>query len=224
MNITEELFRLKDEKYRDFQAKLIPTVEPKRIIGVRMPLLRKLAKEFAKMPEAEIFMTDLPHKYYEENNVHMLLISEIKDFDKTLCALECFLSYVDNWSTCDMPPMKVFKDNPERLLPYIKKWLKSEHTYTVRYGIKALLDMFLDERFDSAYPELVSEVKSDEYYVNMMIAWYFATALAKQYDAVLPYITEKRLDPWVHNKAIQKAMESFRIDAVKKSFLKKLKR
>jgi len=223
MNIREELFNLKDEEYRKFNSKLIPTVAPELVIGVRTPLLRKLAKEFAKGSEATAFLKQLPHKYYEENNIHALLIAEMDNFNCAIRATEQFLPYVDNWATCDTPSPKVFRQNTQQLLPHIEKWLNSSHTYTVRYGIKALMDMFLDESFDVKYLEMVSRVESNEYYVNMMIAWYFATALAKQPKATLPYVETKRLKKWVHNKTIQKAIESYRIDKNTKDYLKTLK-
>lgn len=224
MDIRTELFRLKDEEYRKFYAKLMPTVKYERIIGVRIPVLRKLAKKFAKTDEAQMFLNQLPHDFYEENNIHALLLAEITDFDSALRETERFLPYIDNWATCDMPPLPAFKNNPFRVLPHVEKWLKSNHTYTVRYAIKVLMDFFMEERFDPRYPEWVCAVKSDEYYVNMMIAWYFATALAKHYDDVLPYITDGRLSLWVHNKTIQKAVESYRINLETKKFLKELRR
>ncbi len=223
MNIREELFKLQDGKYREFHTRLIPTVNHERIIGVRVPMLRKLVKDFAKTPGVEAFLKELPHKYYEEDLVHVLLIGEIKDFDDAIEARERFLPCIDNWAVCDVPMPKVFCRNKERLLPYVEKWLTSKHAYTVRYGIKVLMDLFLDDDFDIKYPEMVSCIKSDEYYVNMMIAWYFATALAKQYDAVLPHIKERKLEPWTHNKTIQKTVESYRIDAETKNYLKTLK-
>lgn len=223
MNIRNELFKLKDEEYRKFQSKLIPTVAPERIIGVRMPMLRKLVKEFLKNGDTECFLMELPHKYYEEDIIHALVIAQICDFEKALTEIWKFLPYIDNWAVCDMPPIRVFAENRRRLLPYVEKWLGSEHTYTVRFGIKVLMDMFLDEDFDSRYPAMVAMVKSEEYYVNMMIAWYFATALAKQYDEVIAYIEEKRLAPWVHNKTIQKAVESYRIGDEVKEYLKTLR-
>ena len=224
MDIRTEVFRLKDEEYRKFYAKLMPTVKYERIIGVRIPVLRKLAKKFAKTDEAQMFLNQLPHDFYEENNIHALLLAEITDFDSALRETERFLPYIDNWATCDMPPLTAFKNNPFRVLPLVEKWLKSNHTYTVRYAIKVLMDFFMEERFDPRYPEWVCAVKSDEYYVNMMIAWYFATALAKHYDDVLPYITDGRLSLWVHNKTIQKAVESYRINLETKKFLKELRR
>lgn len=224
MNVLEKLSEYKDEGYKQFNSKLIPTVDPDLIIGVRTPVLRKFAKEFFKTDESKSFLQSLPHKYYEENNLHAFLVAQIKDFDEALYETKRFLPYIDNWATCDTFMPKVFKKNPEKLLPEIKKWISSEKTYTVRYATGLLMNLFLDEKFSTEYPDMVSEIKSDEYYINMMIAWYFATALAKQYDAVLPYLTEKRLPVWVHNKIIQKAVESYRIPAETKEYLKTLKR
>lgn len=223
MNICEELFSLKEDTYKAFQSRLMPTVNPECIIGVRIPLLRKLVKEFSKQQEAKEFLKELPHRYYEENMVHNLLIGEISEFDEAIIARERFLPYVDNWAVCDLPMPKVFCRNKEKILPYVEKWLTSEHTYTLRYGIKVLMDLFLDNEFDEKYLGMVSRIKSDEYYVNMMISWYFATALAKQSEYVMPYIENKRLATWVHNKTIQKAIESYRIDEKTKEYLKTLK-
>lgn len=227
MNTIEEiqkrLFELQDLKYRDFQCKLMPTVAPDTVIGVRTPELRKLAREFAKTPEAAEFIKILPHKYYEENNLHGFLIETIKDYGQLIEATEAFLPYVDNWATCDLMSPKVFKKHLPELYERIKVWLKSEHTYTVRFGIEMLMSFYLDGEFKEEYPELVAGVRSTEYYVNMMIAWYFATALAKQYEAVLPYIENQRLDKWTHNKAIQKAIESYRITDEQKAYLRSLK-
>ena len=224
MTIFEELTKLSDKNYKEFHKKLIPTISSELILGIRTPVLRKFAKEFSKTSMAEEFLRNSHHKYYEENNLHAFLIEGIKDFDKAIYETERFLPYIDNWATCDMFFPKVFAKNPERILSYIYKWIESEHPYTVRYAIGLLMRMFLDEKFSNKYPETVSRVKSDEYYVNMMIAWYFATALAKQYDTVISYITENRLDIWVHNKAIQKALESNRIDRSTKEYLKGFKR
>lgn len=229
--IQSQLLELQDLKYRDFQCKLMPTVDPETIIGVRTPELRKLAKEFAKTlgvtPEfaspAMEFLKILPHKYYEENNLHGFLIETIKDYDQIIVALDAFLPYVDNWATCDLMSPKVVKRHLPELLEKIREWLKSDRTYTIRFGIEMLMSFYLDEQFRPEYPELVSGVKSQEYYVNMMIAWYFATALAKQYDAVLPYIEQHRLETWTNNKAIQKAIESFRITDEQKAYLRTLK-
>ena len=221
--IREKLFELQDEKYRDFQQGLIPSVEQKEFIGIRTPALRKLAKELYKAGELDEFFKDLPHKYFDENQLHAFAISEIKDFDECMKALEEFLPFVDNWATSDQMSPKVFKKNKEELFSHIKKWLQSDHTYTVRFGIGMLMQHFLDEDFDLSYPEMVAEIRSDEYYINMMIAWYFATALAKQYESVLPFIEEKRLSPWTHNKAIQKSVESYRITDEQKTYLRRLK-
>lgn len=221
--LREKLFALQDLKYREFNSKLMPTVDPETVIGVRTPDLRKLAKEFAKTPEAVEFMKCLPHEYYEENNVHGFIIETIKDYDEAIAQLEIFLPYIDNWATCDLISPKVFKKHLPELLEKIKEWTKSGETYTVRFGIEMLMSHYLDAEFKAEYLEIPALVKSDEYYVNMMIAWYFATALAKQYDAALPYIENARLDKWTHNKAIQKAVESYRITAEQKAYLKTLK-
>ena len=221
--IRERLFELQDEKYRDFQQGLIPSVEQKEFIGIRTPALRKLAKELYKAGDLDEFFKDLPHKYFDENQLHAFAISEIKDFDECMKALEEFLPFVDNWATSDQMSPKVFKKNKEELFSHIKKWLASDHTYTVRFGIGMLMQHFLDEDFDLSYPEMVAEIRSDEYYINMMIAWYFATALAKQYESILPFFEEKRLSPWTHNKAIQKSVESYRITDEQKTYLRRLK-
>ena len=221
--IREKLFELQDEKYRDFQQGLIPTVEQKEFIGIRTPALRKLAKELYKAGDLDEFFKNLPHKYFDENQLHAFAISEIKDFDECMKALEEFLPFVDNWATSDQMSPKVFKKNKEELFSHIKKWLQSDHTYTVRFGIGMLMQHFLDEDFDLSYPEMVAGIRSDEYYINMMIAWYFATALAKQYESILPFIEEKRLSPWTHNKAIQKSVESYRITDEQKTYLRRLK-
>ena len=221
--IQARLFELQDLKYRDFQCKLMPTVDPETVIGVRTPDMRKLAKEFSKSPEAAEFLKISPHKYYEENNLHGHLIDTIKDYDQAISAIDAFLPYVDNWATCDLMSPKVFKKHLPELHEKIKEWLKSSHTYTVRFGIEMLMSFYLDEHFQPEMLELVVGVKSEEYYVNMMIAWYFATALAKQYDATLPVIQEQRLEKWTHNKAIQKAIESYRITNEQKAYLRTLK-
>ena len=221
--IQSQLFELQDVEYREFQRKLMPTVNPETVIGVRTPELRKLAKEFSKTLEAEEFIKILPHKYYEENNLHGFLIEAIKDYDQVIKAIDGFLPYVDNWATCDLMSPKVFKKHLPELYDKIKVWLKSDWTYTVRFGIEMLMSFFLDDHFQPEMPDLVAGVRSKEYYVNMMVAWYFATALAKQYDAALPYIREQRLDKWAHNKAIQKAIESYRISDEAKAYLRTLK-
>ena len=221
--IVAELFRLQDTKYAAFQAKLIPTAEADRIIGVRTPALRALAKKLAKDEDTAAFLTQLPHRYFEEDQLHAFVISLEKDFDKCAADVEAFLPFVDNWATCDQLSPKAFKKEPEKLLSYICTWIKSDKVYTVRFAIGMLMQHFLDERFDPKYADMVAAVRSDEYYINMMIAWYFATALAKQYDSIRPYLEEKRLDDWTHNKAIQKSVESYRITPEQKAYLKSLK-
>ena len=221
--IRQSLFALQDIKYRDFQAKLIPGTDAETMIGVRTPELRKLAKQMLKREEIGEFLQDLPHRYFDENQLHAFIVSGIREYGKCMEELMRFLPFVDNWATCDQMSPGVFKKHKPELLAEIREWLGSEHTYTVRFGIGMLMQHFLDEDFDPAYPELVAGVHSEEYYVNMMIAWYFATALAKQYDAVLPFIEGRRLDPWTHNKTIQKAVESYRISDEQKEYLKSLK-
>lgn len=213
--LLQRLFALQDERYQAFQAKLIPNIAPERIIGVRTPELRKLAKQVG-----DDFKKELPHRYFEENQIHSFMLEREKDFDKAISDVEAFLPYVDNWATCDQLSPKVFSKHKGELLPYVRRWLGSEHTYTIRFGMGMLMQHFLDDAFDSEYPELVAAVQSEEYYVRMMQAWYFATALAKQYDAVLPYIENYRLEKWTHNKAIQKSVESYRITPEQKEHLK----
>ena len=222
-DIRSRLFALQDVPYRDFQVKLFPGCDAARFIGVRTPALRALAKEYGKREETGVFLTDLPHAYFDEDQLHAFLLETVRDFDRCMDAVETFLPYVDNWATCDQLSPKVFRKNKARLLERIKIWLKSERTYTVRFAVGMLMQHFLDPDFDPAYPELVAEIRSDEYYINMMIAWYFATALAKQWDTVLPYLQERRLEPWTHNKANQKAVESRRITAEQKEHLRSLK-
>lgn len=218
--VQTRLFEMQDEKYRKFQAGLMPTVPVERIIGVRTPLLRKYAAEIFKTDYWEDFIKILPHKYYEENNLHGFIIEKIKDFDRCIEEIEKFLPCVDNWATCDCVSPKVFKKSPERLIPYIKKWIDSGKTYHIRFAISMLMTWFLDERFDTQYLDLAVDIKSDEYYVNMMRAWYFATALAKQYDQTVEYIQSRRLDVWTHNKTIRKAIESYRITPEQKEYLR----
>lgn len=221
--VQEALFSMQDLEYRDFHSKLMPTVEKERVIGVRTPMLRKFAKQFAKSGNAEAFLKQLPHTYYEENNLHGFIIEGCKDYDTCVRLLDEFLPYVDNWATCDMMTPKVLKKDLPRLFGKIKEWTAAEHTYTIRYGIGLLMQFYLDEAFMPEYPELVAGIRSEEYYVNMMIAWYFATALAKQYETILPYLEEKCLDVWVHNKTIQKAVESYRITKEQKEYLRTLR-
>ena len=222
-DIQTRLFRLQDKDYQAFSAKLNPTVDPDTIIGIRIPALRALAKELKGSDEAEKFLSVLPHEYFEEYQLHAFLIGYEKDFDKGLLATERLLPYLNSWALTDSIRIKAFDKAPEKLLPHIEKWLKDDHPYTVRYGILCLMNYFLNDRFATRYPDMVATVHSEEYYVRMMQAWYFATALAKQYDAILPYLTEHRLVPWVHNKTIQKAVESYRITAEQKAYLRTLK-
>lgn len=222
--IQTQLFSLQDSGYRDFHAKLIPTVSLDRIIGVRTPALRKLAKSFAKTPEAAAFLRELPHTYYEENNLHGFILETFRDFDLLIGELDRFLPYVDNWATCDTMSPKLFHTHREALLPHIRRWLEAPDVYTVRFAVGTLMTHYLDDAFSPEYPALAASIQSEEYYINMMIAWYFATALAKQYDAVLPYLTEHRLSPWIHNKTIQKAVESRRISQDTKQYLRTLRR
>lgn len=218
--IQKHLFELQDMAYRDFHSRLMPDIDKETVIGIRVPVLRKYAKSIAGTELAEKFIKELPHCYYEENNLHMMLITGIKDYDRCLTEIERFLPYIDNWATCDFPAPKCFEDHKEELLPVIKRWIASSETYAIRYGIGMLMRLYLDEDFDPEYVRLVVGVKSDEYYVNMMIAWYMATALAKQWDAVIPYIEDHCMSDWVHRKTIQKAVESYRITDKQKKYLK----
>lgn len=224
MDIEKLLLSLADEKYKEFHKKLIPTVNEDKIIGIRTPVLRKTAKEIKDSPEAKAFIDTLPHFYYEENNLHAFLVEFIKDYDKAVSETEKFLPYIDNWATCDSFLPEIFKKNKDKLIVKINEWIKSDKTYTIRYAMGLLMSLYLDDDFKTEYAGIVANVSSEEYYVIMMQAWYFATALAKQYDAVLPYFTGKKLSKDVNNKAIQKAIESRRIDADTKAFLKGLKR
>lgn len=221
--VRERLFAMRDLGYRDFHAKLVPNIDKERIIGVRTPALRKFAREFAKNPLAAEFLAALPHEYYEENNLHGFIIARIRDFDECAGEISRFLPYVDNWATCDSLSPRVFAENRARLLPLIDEWLRSRDTYAVRFGIEMLMNHFLDEDFKPEYLAKVATVKSGEYYINMAAAWYFATALTKRYEETLPLFEEKRLDAWVHNKAIQKASESFRVTNGHKAYLRTLK-
>lgn len=224
--IQKRLFELQDQEYAVFQSKLTPNVDPRRFIGVRVPECRKLAKELYKDESDTVteFLTQLPHQYYDENMLHGLLISEIKDFDRCIKFLEAFLPYVDNWAVCDIMSPKCFKKHKNELLAIVKTWIKSSDEYTIRFGIEMLMSHYLDDDFSSEYLKTVATVRSDKYYVNMMIAWYFATALAKQWDSTITYIENAKLDPWVHNKTIQKARESYRITDDQKQYLFSLKR
>ena len=222
-DLHKKLYDLQDLKYRDMQIRIIPNLDPESIIGVRTPELKRMAKELLKAGDYKDFLKELPHQYFEENQLQAFIISEIKELDECMEELEKFLPYVDNWATCDQMSPRIFKKNKEVLLTHIQKWLSSERTYTLRFGVGMLMQHFLDEDYDPKYPEMVSEIRSEEYYVNMMIAWYFATALAKQYESILPFLEERKLDDWTHNKAIQKSVESRRITEEQKNYLKSLK-
>lgn len=224
MTVREELFALQDIAYGDFQAKLTPGIPRELFIGVRVPEVRKLAKKLINEPDTAVFLNELPHKYYDENMLHGLLVSEYRDFDACIAAVDTFLPYVDNWAVCDIMSPKVFKRNKCKLLDKIKEWSASEKTYTCRFGIETLMSYFLDGDFKPEYPDIPASVHSEEYYVQMMIAWFFATALAKQWKDTVPYIENGVLDTRVHNKAIQKAIESYRITPEQKAYLRTLKR
>lgn len=224
LKILDKLFELQDKKYADFHGKLIPHIPKEKIIGVRVPEMRKLAKECFKSEESKLFLSSLPHKYYDENLLHGMLISEIKDYDECINELEKFLPFIDNWAVCDTISPKVFKNNKEKLIEKIKIWISFKGTYVCRFGILMLMKHFLDNDFKPEYLEDVANIKSDEYYVNIMIAWFFATALSKHWEETIVYLERKKLDVWVHNKTIQKARESYRITARQKEYLKGLKR
>lgn len=221
--VRTELAALADQNYREFNSKLMPTVEKSTVFGVRTPVLRKFAKEFFKDPRSNEFLTALPHKYFDENQLHAFLVEQIKDFDRCILAVEDFLPFIDNWATCDCFSPAVFKKEPDRLLPYIEKWLTSSHVYTVRYGVVMLMRYFLGGHFDEKHLKTVADLPTDDYYLSMAVAWFFATALSKQYDAALPYIQDRLLDKATHNRAIQKAVESFRISVKHKAYLKTLR-
>ena len=221
--IIDFLFENREVKYRDFQAKLIPNIKKETVIGVRTPILKAYAKELVKNGKAQAFISVLPHGYFEENQLHAFILSGEKSFEKCIAGVERFLPFVDNWATCDQLRPKCFARNKEALLPYIEKWIKSDETYTVRFAIGMLMCHFLDGDFDEKYLDAVCDIKSEEYYINMMRAWYFATALAKQYEKTLPFIENAALDKWTHNKAIQKAVESYRITDEQKQYLRLLK-
>ena len=223
MEVQNELFKLRDEEYAAFQAKLTPTLPPENFIGVRVPVLRKFAKEYYKNSEHVEFMNELPHKYYDENMLHGLLIEQIKDYDECIKQIDLFLPYVDNWAVCDIMSPKVLKKEKDKLILKIKEWSVSEKIYTCRFGIEMLMSHFLDDDFKNEYLEIPASVKSEEYYINMMIAWFFATALAKQWDDTIHFIENYKLSKWVHNKTIQKACESYRITDEQKEYLRKLK-
>lgn len=223
-DVRARLFAMQDLGYRAFHSKLMPTVPPENVIGVRTPEIRKLARQMSQTPEAEAYLQRLPHRYYEENNLHGALVSLLRDYDRTVEALEAFLPHVDNWATCDLMSPLAFRKHPEPLPEQARRWMASEHVYTARFGIGVLLGFYLDGAFRPEYLEWVSQVRGGAYYVDMMAAWYFATALAKQYDAALPWLEQGKLGAWVHNKTIQKAIESRRITAEQKAYLRTLKR
>lgn len=222
-NLQKELLKISDAGYAKFQSKLTPGIEPELFLGVRVPVLRKFAKSYIKTKESKIFLNELPHKYYDENMLHALLISEMKDFDQIIINLNKFLPYVDNWAVCDIMSPKALKKHKTKLIESIEQWIKSKETYTCRFGIEMLMSFYLDDDFNESYLKIVSKVKSNEYYVNMMVAWFFATALAKKWDATIPYIESNCLDRWTHNKTIQKAIESYRISDDQKQYLSTLK-
>lgn len=221
--IQERLLEQQDIEYRAFQAKLMPGIELSSIIGVRMPIVRKLAKEFAKREDIALFLQTLPHKYYDENNVHGCILADGKDYEQTIASIDAFLPYVNNWATCDMLKPKVFAKHREQLGRDIDRWLASDAVYTKRFGIGMVMTHFLDEDFDADWMEKISDIRSQEYYINMMLAWFYATALAKQWESALPYLTEHRLSRWVHNKTIQKAIESYRISEEQKALLREIR-
>ena len=224
MEIQKELFSRQDKEYMKFLSKLTPNVSEDTIIGVRIPEIRKLAKKLVKNNEYEDFLQELPHKYYDENLLHGAIMSENKDFENCIELLDSFLPFVDNWAVCDTISPKIFKKNKKELIEKIKEWSQSDKTYTCRFGVEMLMTHFLDEDFKKEYLEMVANIHSEEYYVKMVVAWFFATALTKQWDYAVIYLENNRLDVWVHNKTIQKARESLRILEDKKGYLKGLKR
>lgn len=220
MTVSEMLAACASEKYRDFQSKLVPNIPKETILGVKTPEMRRIAKSISGTEEADAFLAELPHKYYEENLVHFFVIAMIRDFDECVEAVETFLPYVDCWPVCDQSSPKAFARNHGKLLPFIRKWIGSEHVYTVRFGIRMLMNEFLGEDFKPECLDWVAKVDGEDYYIKMMVAWYFATALAKRYDESVVYIEERRLEPWTHKKAIQKAIESYRVSDEHKDYLK----
>lgn len=221
--LQEKLFALADRDYANFQAKLTPSVKKEKFIGVRMPLLRRFAKDFFKTPECEAFMQKLPHCYYDENLLHAVLLCRIKDYESCMNGVETFLPFIDNWAVCDSLSPAVFAKHKQELLKKIRRWTNANETYTIRFGIGMLMRHFLDEDFRPEYLDIVAKIESDEYYVNMMAAWYFASALAKQWDAAIPYLENRKLSEWVHRKTIRKAIESYRISDAQKEYLRSLK-
>ena len=223
MTLYRRLAEVKDDAYREFQAKLVPNIPKETILGVRTPEMRKIAKEVFESAERDAFLNDLPHKYYEENLIHFFVLAMIRDFNECVRRVEAFLPYVDCWPASDQATPKSFRKNHEKLLPYIEKWIASDHVYTARFGLRMLMNEFLDEDFKEEYLALAASKQGEDYYLKMMIAWFFATALAKRYDETVPYLEQHRLDEWVHKKAIQKAIESFRVSDAHKEYLKRLR-
>lgn len=222
-DIAKMLYAAQDNAYRDFNSGLVPNISHDLFIGVRTPILRKMAKDMIKSGEYKDFIALLPHKYFEENQLHAFILSQLRDFDILINELERFLPYVDNWATCDQLSPIVFKKNKDLLLKYVYKWIKSEHAFTVRFGVKTLMQYWLDDDFNEKYADIVADIKTDDYYVNMMRAWYFATASAKQYDRILPYLVPGQIDEWTRKRAIQKAIESYRVSDERKQKLRSLK-
>ena len=220
MSVFEQLVNARDEKYRQFQIKLVPGIDPDTIIGVRTPAMRAIAKDVYRNGDWEAFLDEAPHRYYEEKLVHFFIVAMIRDFDSCIARVEEFLPYVDCWPISDQATPTCFKKHHEQLLPYIRKWMDSDHVYTARFGMRMLMSEFLDADFKEEYLEWVADTQGEDYYLKMMQAWYFATALAKQYDAAVTYIEEHRLSDWVHRKSIQKAVESFRVSEEHKTYLK----
>jgi 3-methyladenine DNA glycosylase AlkD len=223
MTLYRRLAEVKDDAYREFLAKLVPNIPKETILGVRTPEMRKIAKEVFESAERDAFLNDLPHKYYEENLIHFFVLAMIRDFDECVRRVEAFLPYVDCWPASDQATPKSFRKNHEKLLPYIEKWIASDHVYTARFGLRMLMNEFLDADFKEEYLALAASKQGEDYYLKMMIAWFFATALAKRYDETVPYLEQHRLDEWVHKKAIQKAIESFRVSDAHKEYLKRLR-
>ena len=221
--IQKHLFELQDMAYRDFHSRLMPGIDKETIIGIRVPVLRKYAKSIAGTELSEKFIKELPHRYYEENNLHMMLITGIKDYDRCISEIERFLPYIDNWATCDLLAVKTVKNHLDLYISEVYRWMESDQPYTIRFGVNMLMKYYLGDNFKIEYPEKVAAIRSEEYYVNMMIAWYFATALAKQWEATIPYLEKRQLSDWVHRKTIQKAIESYRITDEQKVYLKTLR-
>lgn len=223
LDIPQSLIALQDLSYKEFHRKLIPNIDPDTILGVRVPEVRKLAKSIRKTPEAEAFLRRLPHRYYDENILHGVLLSFPRPYEETVELLEAFLPYVDNWAVCDIISPQAFRRRPDPLPEQARNWISSSHTYTIRFGLGVLMSVYLDDGFQPEYLDWAADLRSGEYYVNMMIAWYLATALAKRWEETLPYLKDHRLDPWVHNKTIQKAVESYRITPEQKAILRTLR-